>query len=235
MKVNKNKTGRVSRTLTALAAAVAVAALPAGASADSASDNSQFSVTPGTLAFDAAPNVPNLSGLALNGQAQTVSATMSDWTVVDATGSGSGWNVSAQGESGSGKSPVFKEYCTDGDSANGCDTAVAGGPGPGYVTSSPKSLSANSLTLTSTGAGFNPLAGTTGTAPTHTCGSGCNVDSASPVKVASAASNAGMGTYQAASYDAASLGLTVPTTTKAIGTGNKAYRVDLLWTLSSGP
>jgi hypothetical protein len=50
--------------------------------------------------------------------------------------------VTVQGDSGAGTSPVFKECCTDGTAANGCDTAVSGAPGAGYVTSSPKTLSA---------------------------------------------------------------------------------------------
>jgi hypothetical protein len=95
-------------------------------------------------------------------------------------------------------------------------------------------LAANSLTLSSTGAGFTAQNGTIGTAPTHACGSACNVDSASAVKVVSGAANAGMGTYQANSYSATSLALNAPTTVKSLP-ANEIYRVDLLWTLSSGP
>ena len=84
------------------------------------------------------------------------------------------------------------------------------------------------------GAGFTALFGTTGTAPTHQCGSGCNVDSATAVKTISAAAGAGIGTYQTNSYSATSLGLSAPTTITTL-LANEVYRVDLLWSLNSGP
>jgi len=218
------------------AVALAAATLLSGAApALAASDTTQVGVTAGSLSFTTAPDVPTMPGLTLNGQAQTLNATMNAWEASDATGSGAGWNVNVLGDSGTGKSAVFKEYCTDGTATNGCDTAVSGAAGPGYVTTSPKTLSAGSLSLSSTGAGFTAVDGTTGTPPTHSCSSACTLDGGSAVVVASAATNAGMGTYQAASYSATSVALAAPTTVKAIGTGNKAYRVDLVWTLASGP
>jgi hypothetical protein len=54
------------------------------------------------------------------------------------------------------------------------------------------------------------------------------------VKIVSAASGAGMGTYQANGYLATGLALNAPTTIKSLP-ANEIYRVDLLWTLSSGP
>jgi hypothetical protein len=189
-----------------------------------ASDTTQFAVTAGALAFGTAPDVPNLPGLTLNGQAQTLNAAMNNFSVVDATGSGSGWHVSVQGDSSALHSAVFKQYCTQ---------ALCGTDALGYVTSG-STLAADSLVLSSTGASFTALNGTTGTAPTHQCGSGCNVDSASAVNVVSAATNAGMGTYSTASYGASSLALSAPTTVKSLP-ANEVYRVDLVWTLSSGP
>ena len=215
--------------------AATLMALAAAPGAQAAPDETQFSVTAGSLAFQANLNVPALPGLTLDGNAQTLNAQMANWSAEDATGTGGGWNVTVQGDGTAGKSAVFKEYCTDGTITNGCSTAVSGGPGPGYVTTSPKTLAANSLTLSSTGAAFTGLTGTTGTAPTHSCSPACNVDTATAVKVAAAAADAGMGTWQADSYGASSLALSAPTTVKAIGTGNKVYRVDLTWTLNSGP
>jgi hypothetical protein len=203
--------------------------------ASAASDTTQFAVTAGSLIFNTNADVPDFSAVTLNGTAQTANATMNSWEGEDSTGTGSGWNVNVQGDAAAGKSAVFKEYCTDGTATNGCSTAVSGGPGPGYVTTTPKTLAANSLKLNSTGAGFTAISGTTGTAPTHSCSAGCNVDSASTVKIASAAVNAGMGSYAASGYTGTSLALSIPTTTKAIGTGNKVYRVDLIWTMSTGP
>jgi hypothetical protein len=203
--------------------------------AEAASDTTQFAVTAGSLSLTSAPVTPVLPGLTLNGNAQTLNATESNWTAVDATGTGSGWHLTVIGDSAAGKSAVFKEYCTDGTATNGCSTAVSGGPGPGYVTTTPQTLAANSLKLNSTGAGFTAVGGTTGTAPTHSCSATCNVDSAATVKIAAAAANAGMGSYSASAYSGTSLALSIPTTTKAIGTGNKVYRVDLIWTLATGP
>ena len=93
---------------------------------------------------------------------------------------------------------------------------------------------ANSLTLNSTSASFSAQNGTTGTAPTHSCNAGCFVDTASPVKVVSAATNAGMGTYLTSGYTASSLTLATPSNTKVLP-ANEVYRVNLVWSLNSGP
>lgn len=211
-----------------LAAAVAAAALltsPSLAAAATSNDTTQFAVTAGTLAFGTAPDVPTLPALTLTGQAQTLNAQMANFSTVDATGAGSGWNVTVIGDTAAGKSAVFKQYCPN--ATCGTDS------GPGYVAGG-ATLAPNSLTLNSTGAGFTAQNGTTGTPPTHQCGSGCNVDSASSSKIVSAATNAGMGTYQANSYSATSLAMSAPTTIKALQT-NEVYRVDLVWSLNSGP
>src|SRR4051794_36215098 len=106
---------QATRTLVAVAAAMFVTASPAfGATS---SDTTQFSVTPGSLAFTTAPDVPNLPALTLNGQAQTLNGTMNNFGVDDATGSGAGWNVTVSGDNSGGKSAVFKQYCTQ---AGGC-------------------------------------------------------------------------------------------------------------------
>jgi hypothetical protein len=217
---------KLTRILAIAAASASLMLLNVGPAA-AADDTSQVSISAGSLAFNTAPDVPSLGSLTLNGTAQTKTAQMNAYEIADATGSASGWNVSAIGDSGSGKSAVFKEYCTD--ALGTCSTN-----GVGYVTTSPKTLAANSLTLSSTGASFTAQGGTTGTAPTHSCASACNVDTAGSVIIASAAANAGTGTYRASSYDAASLSLAVPTTVKSLES-NKVYRVDLVWTLASGP
>jgi hypothetical protein len=43
-----------------------------------------------------------------------------------------------------------------------------------------------------------------------------------------------MGTYQANTYSATSLALPAPSNVKALQT-NEVYRVNLVWTLNSGP
>jgi hypothetical protein len=79
------------------------------ACAVTASDTSQFSVTAGTLSFGTAPDVPSLPSLTLNGQSQTLNAQMNSFSVADGTGTGSGWNVTVNGDGSAGKSAVFKQ------------------------------------------------------------------------------------------------------------------------------
>src|SRR3954451_11007526 len=114
-------------------AALAVGAAPARAS--TANDSTQFSVTAGSLAFLSAPDVPVFGAVALTGVAQSTTAQMADFSVVDATGSGSGWNVTVNGDSSGGHSAVFKQYCPGG--ACGAAGYVGGGA----------TLPADSLTL----------------------------------------------------------------------------------------
>ena len=220
----RSPTRRPARLLAAFAVLAVLSALQC-ASASAATDTTQFSVTAGTLSFGTAPDVPNLPALTLNGQLQNLPAAMNNYSVSDATGSGAGWNVTVNGDGSGGKSAVFKQYCPN--ATCGTDS------GPGYVTLG-ATLAPNSLTLSSTGASFSAVSGTTGTAPTHSCGSSCNVDSASAVRTVSAASGAGMGTYQTSGYGASSLSLSAPTTIKTLQT-NEVYRLDLLWSLNSGP
>ena len=188
-------------------------------------DTTQFSVTAGSLSLGTAPDVPNLPALTLNGQSQTLTAQMANFSAIDATGAATGWNVTVIGDTSGGKSAVFKQYCPN--ATCGSDS------GPGYV-SGGQTLAANSLTLASTGASFAGQNGTTGTAPTLQCASACNVDSASAVKIASAAAGTGMGTWATTGWGASSLALSTPSTLKTLQS-NEVYRVDLVWTINSGP
>ena len=221
MRITSASARRFRIGLCAAASALAVCVLPASALGATSNDTTQFQVSAGALTFSSAPDVPTLNGVSLNGQSQSTNSQMANYALQDATGSGSGWNLTVAGDAPSG-SAVFKEYCPGG----ACGSA-------GYVTSG-ITLPANSLTLNSTGAGFTGLNGTTGTAPAHQCGSGCFVDAGSASKVVSAAASAGMGTWQANSYSSSSLVLATPSTLKALPT-NEVYRVNLLWSLNSGP
>src|SRR4051812_4433243 len=98
--------------------------------AEAASDTTQFAVTPGSLSLTAAPVTPILPTLVLNGNAQTLNATESNWTAVDSTGTGSGWHLTVIGDSAGGQSGVFKEYCTDGTPTNRCNPPLSGRAGP---------------------------------------------------------------------------------------------------------
>jgi hypothetical protein len=194
------------------------------ATAATAEDKTLFSVTAGSLSFSTTPAMPTLSTITLNGQAQTTTTTMTNLGVADATGSGSGWNVTVAGQGGAEKSATFAQYCP---------TATCGADVKGYVPSG-ATLPANSLTLNSTGASLAAQNGSTGTGPTLQCAAACNVDSASAVKLASAALNAGMGTWLTSGFAATSLSLATPSTLKALSNG-EVYRVNLLWTLATGP
>jgi hypothetical protein len=220
-----DKRPRVTRLLLILAIVYVVSAqAPAVSAAATAEDKTLFSVIAGSLSFSTLPAMPTLTSVTLNGQAQTTTTTLSNFGAADATGSGSGWNVTVAGQSGSEKSAVFAQYCP---------TATCGSDVKGYVPSG-ATLPANSLTLGSTGASFAAQSGSTGTAPTLQCASACNVDSATAVKIASAAVSAGMGTWLTSGFSATSLSLATPTTLKALANG-EAYRVNLLWTLGTGP
>jgi hypothetical protein len=225
-RLNSTSARRLRIGLAAAVSALAVCVLPAAALGATSNDTTQFSVTAGSLAFGTAPDVPTLNSVALNGQSQSTNSTMSSYSVADATGSGSGWNLTVAGDGPSG-SAVFKQYCSNGGSACGGDTANS------YV-SGGATLPANSLTLNSTSAGITAQNGSTGSGPTHQCNSGCFVDAGSATKVLSAAAGNGMGTWQANSYSASSLQLATPSTLKALP-ANEIYRVNLTWTLNSGP
>jgi hypothetical protein len=174
------------------------------------------------LAFEIAPDAVNLPAVSLNGQAQTTSAQMSDFAVVDTTGSGSGWNVTVAGDGSAGKSAVLKQYCTQ---AGGCGAHPLGYVACGFT------LPAGSLKLNTTGASFT---GANGTAPAFQCGSPCSVDAGAATKIASAAAGAGLGPWESSGLSATSLSLSTPSTLRALP-ANEVYRVDLLWTLNSGP
>ena len=179
----------------------------------------------GTLSFSTAPNLPNMPGLTLSGAAQTITAAMANFAVDDETGSQSGWNVTVNGDSGGGKSAVFARYCPN---AGGCGADALGYPGGGA------SLGASSLTLSTSGA---TITGGVGTAPTFQCtGSACALDvaSGSPAKVLSAASAGAAATWTTASFGASSLSLSAPTTVRVLP-ASEVYRIDLLWTLGTGP
>ena len=171
--------------------------------------------------FGTAPKLPTLPAATLNGKAQTVNTTMTNFSVTDTRGTKSGWNVTVVGQSGAGKSAVFAQYCPK---------ATCGTDLEGYVTGGQK-MAANSLTLNSTGAKFTGF----GTAPTLSCSAGCKVDTATAVKIASAATGgAGELTWTTTGFSATSLALAVPTTLRALK-NEEVYRVNILWTLATGP
>jgi hypothetical protein len=172
--------------------------------------------------FGTAPKLPTLTAVTLNAKSRTVNTTMTNFSIVDTRGTKSGWNVTVVGQSGTAKSAVFAQYCPK---------LLCGSDPEGYVTSGQK-MAAGSLTLSSTGASFT---GGTGSAPTLQCSTACKVDSGSAVKIASAATGgAGEGTWTTTGFATTSLALTVPTTLRALK-NEEVYRVNILWTLNTGP
>jgi hypothetical protein len=175
----------------------------------------------GELKFGTAPVLPTLPAVTINARSQTPHATMTNFSVSNTLTTKSGWNITVAGQSGTGKSAVFAQYC---------QKAKCGSESEGYATAG-KTLAANSLTLNSAGAQFT---GGTGTAPTLQCSTACNIDSASPVKIASAATGAGEGTWTTTGFSSASLTLNITTTLKTLPS-EEVYRVNILWTLATGP
>jgi hypothetical protein len=172
-----------------------------------------------TLEFITAPKLPTMPSVTLNAKAQTVTTTMNSFSVSDTRFTKSGWNVTVNGQSGTGKSAVFAQYCPK---------AKCGTDATGYVTGG-RTLAANSLQLTSSGATFT---GGTGSAPKLLCSTACNVDSATAVKIASAETSES--TWTAGGWSATSLKLSTPTTLRVLPS-EEVYRVNILWTLASGP
>jgi hypothetical protein len=171
--------------------------------------------------FGTAPALPSLPAVTLNGGAQTANATMSNFTVEEGIESG-GWNVTVAGQSGTKKSAVFARYCPKAKCGSDSEGYVAGGA----------TLPGNSLTLNTTGASFT---GGVGTAPAFQCSSACNVDSASAVKIASKATGGfGGSTWKTSGFSATSLALSTPSTMRVLP-AEEVYRVNVVWTLSTGP
>jgi hypothetical protein len=174
------------------------------------------------LAFVESPALPVLPTVTINGGAQTTKATMTNFSVSETFGESGGWNLTVAGSGGSGKSAVFAQYCPN---------ATCGTDPKGYVAGG-QFLPANSLTLGTSGASFT---GGSGTVPAFQCAAACNVDSAAAVKIVSRAAGASPGsTWKTSGFSSSSLSLKVKSTLRAIK-AEEVYRVNILWTLSTGP
>jgi hypothetical protein len=176
-----------------------------------------------SLEFVTAPKLPTLPAVTLNAQAQTVTTTMNSFSVSDTRLTKSGWNVTVNGQSGTGKSAVFAQYCP---------SAKCGSDSEGYVGGG-QTLPAKSLTLNTTGASWTGGAGPT---PAFQCSSSCNVDSASAVKITSTAAG-GLGTpntWTTTGFSATSLSLATSSQLRVLP-ASEVYRVNIIWTLSTGP
>lgn len=153
---------------------------PAALAQQTESDDTNLTVTGGTLNVDAIA-VGDFGAVEIGNSAQTTNATLSDFNVRDFRGSGAGWNVSAQ-------ATQFAEH-----------------DGVAYVELG-ETLALGSLELvapTATAVGDT-------TSPSPTVGAGpYTIDAGGAVQFASAAENQGMGEYTFA-FGADSLALNIP-------------------------
>lgn len=177
--------------------------------------------TSAIIGFTTAPALPSLPTLVLNARAQVLNAQMSNFGVSDTLGGG--WNITVVGNAAAGKSPRFAQYCPN---AGGC-----GSDAFGYVPGG-NTLPANSLTLDTTGASFTTLLG--GPATLLCNPTPCPLDSTIPSKLATESTGALIATWSTTGLSSTSLALSAPTTLKILPS-SEVYRVDVVWTLSTGP
>jgi hypothetical protein len=174
------------------------------------------------LAFTTAPALPALPTVALNARAQLTNAQMNNFGISSLLGE-SGWNLTVAGNTAAGMSPVFAQYCPN---SAGCG-ADAFGYVPGGAT-----LPADSLKLNTAGASFTTLLG--GPA-TFACNSTpCAIDSPTPSTIATESTGAIVATWTTTGFSTTGLALSTPTTLKLLP-ASEVYRVNVVWTLNTGP
>jgi hypothetical protein len=174
-----------------------------------------------TVALTTAPTLPTLSGVTLNGQTQTTFTLWTNAMKITSSGTNNGWNLTVNGNAAGGRSAVFKQYCPN--ATCGTDT------GPGYVGGG-FTLPADSLTLNTGGASWTGAA----PRPAYQCSVSpfCTIDHATATKVVSASTSVALATWTGSGSSV--LSLATPASLRKLQTG-EVYRVDVLWTLSSGP
>jgi hypothetical protein len=174
-----------------------------------------------TVALTTAPNLPTLTGVTLNGQSQSTSTIWSNAMQITSSGTNNGWNLTVNGNSAAGRSAVFKQYCPN--ATCGTDS------GPGYITGG-FTLPAGSLTMNTSGASWTSAA----PRPAYQCSVTpfCKIDQTTATKVVSASTSVALGTSTGSGSTV--LTLATPASMRKLQT-NEVYRLNLVWTLSSGP
>jgi len=162
---------RTSRAFAAVAGAVLLFILSATSAV--ASSGGPTSVTVSAAGLSVSGAAPGTFSVTLNGSDQTVATSLANYSTVDTRGSGAGWNVTFQ---------ATQFACTNGSGScpSGGDTLPAGS-----LLMAPPTVACNTGTDCS---GHSA-------APSISISSNTAVDSGSAVKIASAAANTGMGTY----------------------------------------
>jgi hypothetical protein len=176
-----------------------------------------------TVALTTAPNLPALTGVTLNGQAQTTTTALNlslgPFKITSSGAPDIGWNLTVNGNGSAGNSAVFKQFCP---------SASCGADSAGYVPGG-FTLAADSLSLNTAAATWTSGA----TKPTYQCNAvACPIDSSTAVKIVSASSSVLTGTWTASG--SASVSLKTPSTLRKLQTG-EVYSVNLVWTVNTGP
>jgi hypothetical protein len=120
-----------------------------------------------------------------------------------------------------GKSAVFKQYCPN--ATCGTDS------GPAFITGG-FTLPAGSLTMNTSGASWTSAA----PRPAYQCSVTpfCKIDQTTATKVVSASTSVALGTWTGSGSTV--LTLATPASMRKLQT-NEVYRLNVVWTLSSGP
>jgi hypothetical protein len=163
------------RRLLPLAAALGLLAVTVTGAQASSGGTSNLTVSAGT-GLTVTGAAPGNFSVTLNGSDQTVTTTLGTYTAADSTGSGKGWNVTFQ-------ATAFK--CTNSGVSDPCPSSG------GDTLPSSSLLMAPPTVACASGQSCSGRAAK----PSISIASNTALDSGAAVKVASAAVNAGMGTY----------------------------------------
>ena len=174
-----------------------------------------------TVALTTPPALPTLTGVTLNGQSKSTFTIWSNAMKITSSGTNNGWNLTVNGNSAAGRSAVFKQYCPN--ATCGTDS------GPGYITGG-FTLPADSLTMNTSGASWTSAA----PRPAYQCSVTpfCKIDQTTATKVVSASPSVALGTWTGSGSTV--LTLATPAIMRKLQS-NEVYRLNLVWTLSSGP
>ena len=197
---------KTTRLITVTALLGLSAAASFGGVAHAAGGATSVALTGGSLTVTG--GAPGAFSATLNGANQTANTSLAAYTVDDATGTGAGWNVTFQ---------ATQFTCVVATDA-GCKT--------GFTTLPTSSLSIAPPTAACAGGS------TCNGSPTVSISTATAVDGAAPVKVLSAALNAGMGSYTVTpgTIGTGQLQLAIPG--NALAT---TYHSTLTITVNSGP
>jgi hypothetical protein len=221
----KFKKAGISLVAALFAAVVGLSPAYAAVQPSAQSTNVTQSISGGALGFFSVPASAAFSGIQLNGDQQSSQASLGTIVAYDATGAGSGWNITVQA------SP-FTEVTPSGGYKSG---------------TSAKSFPVGSLTLQApTGFAAYSISGhgkpTTSPLPEAISGSPWAIDSlngSTAVKIVTARTSRGMGGYQMSFPDNC---LTVnldPATTYVddanYSGGTTPYSTTITWTITTGP